>query len=156
MPVDEKANIQNRFGGTRNNDALSMIIATSAFGMGIDIPDVRLVIHWNIPGNIEDYYQQIGRAGRDGKTSNAVLLYEAGDEGLQRYINEKSVQSNQNLSQKEKMQLMARLGEELAWMKGIVEAGDPWTYMLGYFGDQGLVERSMSWWEKLIQIMRRL
>ena len=61
------------------DEKLSVIIATNAFGMGIDKKNIRLVIHYNLPGSIENYYQEIGRAGRDGKVSNTFLLFDESD-----------------------------------------------------------------------------
>ena len=67
-------------------DRLPLIIATNAFGMGIDKKDIRLVIHFNVPGTIENYYQEIGRAGRDGNLSHSVLLYDESDLRIQEYF----------------------------------------------------------------------
>jgi DNA topoisomerase-3 len=71
MDQAERARVQSRFLGGE----LDVIVATIAFGMGIDKPDVRTVVHAALPGSVEGYYQEIGRAGRDGKPSKAVLLH---------------------------------------------------------------------------------
>jgi ATP-dependent DNA helicase RecQ len=70
--------------------SLPVIAATNAFGMGIDKKDIRLIIHYNIPGSIENYYQEIGRAGRDGKPSSAYLLFDDKDIDIQNYFIESS------------------------------------------------------------------
>jgi ATP-dependent DNA helicase RecQ len=77
-----RKNIQEDF----IEDRLPLIIATNAFGMGIDKKDIRLVIHYNSTGSIENYYQEIGRAGRDGKNSHTFLLFDESDVHIHNYF----------------------------------------------------------------------
>ena len=77
MAADERASAQHRFMG---GDA-DVVVATTAFGMGVDKADVRAVIHWAIPKSVEAYYQEVGRAGRDGKPARAILLAMRADLG---------------------------------------------------------------------------
>lgn len=84
--------VQGRFLG-RLDPPIKAIIATSAFGMGIDIPDVRLVVHWQHPFSVEEYLQGVGRAGRDGEAALAILFNDPGDAGLLRFMIKDSPQA---------------------------------------------------------------
>jgi len=78
----ERRKVQEEF----INDNIRVICATNAFGMGIDKKDIRLIIHYNMPGSIENYYQEIGRAGRDNQESFVYMLYDERDLGIQNYF----------------------------------------------------------------------
>ncbi len=93
LPAEERTRIQNAFMA----GDLSVIAATNAFGMGIDRPDVRQVIHYSLPGSLEAYYQEAGRAGRDELPARAVLLYAPQDRALQEWFIENSLFSADEL-----------------------------------------------------------
>jgi ATP-dependent DNA helicase RecQ len=86
MTDDERVRAQDDFMSGR----AQMIVATNAFGMGIDKPDIRFVVHFHLPGSIEAYYQEIGRAGRDGAQSVCLLLFNYADKRTQDYFIEGS------------------------------------------------------------------
>ncbi|SFI98771.1 ATP-dependent DNA helicase RecQ [Amycolatopsis sacchari] len=82
MKASDRKDVHERFLA----DELEVVVATSAFGMGIDKPNVRFVAHASIPESLDSYYQQIGRAGRDGEPAEALLFYRPEDLGLQRFL----------------------------------------------------------------------
>ena len=82
LSAKNRNDVQNRF----MNGEIETIIATNAFGMGVDKPDIRAVVHWQIPGSLEAYYQEAGRAGRDGEEARCVLLYDTRDRRVQQFF----------------------------------------------------------------------
>jgi len=85
MDLAARTSNQERF----MNTPRAVAVATNAFGMGINKPDIRLVVHYNIPGTVEAYYQEAGRAGRDGQTSRCVLLFSYQDRYTQEFLIDK-------------------------------------------------------------------
>jgi ATP-dependent DNA helicase RecQ len=88
--ANDRELLLGRFLG-RLEPALNLVICTNAFGMGLDLPNVRLVVHWQHPASIEDYLQEFGRAGRDGAPSVAVLFTAPNDTGLLNFMAERTV-----------------------------------------------------------------
>jgi ATP-dependent DNA helicase RecQ len=94
MLPDQRRTAQDAF----MQDRVEIIVATTAFGMGIDKADVRFVVHYNLPGTLEAYYQEAGRAGRDGKPSRCLFLYNASDRFVQEYFIESAYPARENVA----------------------------------------------------------
>lgn len=124
----KRADYQDKF----VRDDVDIIVATIAFGMGINKPDVRYVIHYDLPKNIEGYYQQIGRAGRDGLDADCLLLFSYGDTGKSRYF------IDQMVNEQEKRLASMHLNQMLA----LAETEDCRRIpLLKYFGESHIPQR---------------
>jgi ATP-dependent DNA helicase RecQ len=95
MLLDDRRHVQESF----MSGKAEIVVATNAFGMGIDKPDVRFVIHYNLPGSLEAYYQEAGRAGRDSLPSQCLLLYSPSDRYIQEFFIENSYPSPETIEQ---------------------------------------------------------
>jgi len=123
MAAEDRARNQDRF--LREDNII--MVATIAFGMGIDKPDVRFVAHMNIPKNIEAYYQETGRAGRDGLPANALMIYGMQDAVMQRnFIEESAAPDSQKRIERQKLSALLGLCEAASCRRKVI---------LEYFGD---------------------
>ncbi|MDQ6976043.1 MAG: DNA helicase RecQ [Mariprofundaceae bacterium] len=123
MPGRSREKVQDDF----LRDRINVIVATIAFGMGVDKPNVRFVIHHDLPKSIESYYQETGRAGRDGMESEALLLYGSGDVNLVRRLIENVENIDQRRVEVHKLNSMVALSEALTCRRRV---------LLGYFSEE--------------------
>jgi ATP-dependent DNA helicase RecQ len=123
LTPNTRKNVQEQF----IRDDLSIVVATVAFGMGIDKPNVRFVVHYDLPRHIEGYYQETGRAGRDGLPAEALLLFGGQDAAAARYQIEQGANENQRRIESHKLSAMVGMAESLTCRRRV---------LLSYLGEQ--------------------
>ncbi len=144
LSATERKGVQERFFND-GPDGVDLVVATNAFGMGIDKPNIRYVMHWTMTGTLEGYYQEAGRAGRDEKPAHCVLLYCPDDRELHEwFVNQENVLNKRDLAKLlEILETLPavdhfRMGtaEELGWLSGFKDAkirvGISYLEKLGY------------------------